>query len=69
MQTANKPDIDAIFADGRIIERAIREAVRQAMVRHKRLGESIAVSRNGTIVTIPPEEIPEDGESWPASSS
>jgi hypothetical protein len=29
---------------------------------HKRLGQSVAVSRNGQVVMLPPEEIPVDDE-------
>jgi len=69
MQTADKPDIASVLANSRLVEQAMKEAVRQAMVRHKRLGESIAVWRGGEVVIVPPEEIPEDGASWPASAS
>ncbi len=38
----------------------MQRAVRDAVLRHKKLGESIAVWRDGRVVIIPPEEIPED---------
>ena len=37
--------------------RAMREAVREAIRRHKLLGQSIVVSREGKVVIVPPEEI------------
>lgn len=44
----------------RQIEAAMQKAVRQALRRHKLLGESVAVSdKDGKIVTLSPEEIPD----------
>jgi hypothetical protein len=42
----------------------IRRGVAKALAEHKRLGQSIVVSREGEIVWIPPEEIqvPTDAE-------
>jgi hypothetical protein len=65
MQTADRPNLGAIIADSAAIQRAMESAVREAVLRHKRLGQSIFVWRDGRVVEIPPEEIPEDGESWP----
>jgi len=45
-----------------VIDRAAREGVRQALLRHKRLGESIVVWRDGKVVEIPAEEIQVDEE-------
>jgi hypothetical protein len=36
---------------------ACQEAVREALLFHKRNGNSIAVWRDGRVVTVPPEEI------------
>ena len=47
---------------GKEIEEIFRRAVRQALWRHKQLGQSIAVSCDGKVVIIPPEEIPVDDE-------
>jgi hypothetical protein len=47
---------------------AAREAVREALIKHKKLGQSIATSINGQIVWIPPEEI-EIPEPGPAANS
>jgi hypothetical protein len=35
----------------------MQKAVHDALRRHKLLGESIAVSRDGKVVIVPPEEI------------
>jgi hypothetical protein len=57
---AEKPDIAAIFADGAAIDGAIKQAVREAVLRHKLLGEPVYVWRDGRVVKIPPEDIPGD---------
>ena len=54
---APRRTIDELLADGTVVDRAAREAVRAALLRHKRLGESIVVWRDGRVVEIPPEEI------------
>ena len=40
----------------------MKEAVREALLRHKKLGNPIAVWRDGRVVWLGPEEIPTDGE-------
>lgn len=45
------------FADTPTLVTAVREAVAQAIERHRRLGESIVVCREGQVVVVPPEEI------------
>jgi hypothetical protein len=51
-------DIGEILWDHRLIESVLKRAVRDALLRHKRLGQSIAVWRDGKVVELPPEEIP-----------
>ena len=51
------PDLDRLFEEGTEIDEAIAEGVRQALLRHKKLGHPIVVSDNGRIVWIPAEEI------------
>jgi hypothetical protein len=53
-------DLDAILADTSRIEAALRSAVRGALRDHKRAGNPIAVWRDGRVVWLAPEEIPED---------
>ena len=48
-----------VFGTPRLVEAAMQKAVRQALRRHKLLGESVAVSRDGKVVIVPPEEIPD----------
>jgi hypothetical protein len=47
-----------MMLDGTEIDEALRRAVREALLRHKKLGNSIAVWRDGKVVIVPPEEIP-----------
>ena len=54
-----KPSIGEIFATPGLIEAAMQKAARQAIRRHKLLGESIAVSQDGKVVILSPEEIPD----------
>ncbi len=39
------------------IELILQKAVREALSMHKRLGNSIAIWRDGQVVIVPPEEI------------
>jgi hypothetical protein len=49
--------IDELFADGREIDAAMKEATREAVLMHKKLGYPIVVWRDGKVVWVPPEEI------------
>jgi hypothetical protein len=51
--------IQEIFADGKAIDEALRRAVREALVRHKRLGEEVVVWRDGKVVCLSGDQIPE----------
>ena len=51
--------IDEIFAEGVEIDRALRRGVRLALLEHKRAGNPIAEWRDGKVVWVPPEEIPD----------
>ena len=56
-----RPDIGALFREGVPIDRALGRAVREALRLHKKLGNPIAVWKDGQVVWIPPERIPVDG--------
>ena len=45
------------------IGRALRAAVRDALQRHKRDGDPVAVWREGRVVWLPPDQIPTTDES------
>lgn len=44
--------------DSALALREMRRAVREALLFHKRIGNPVAVWRDGKVVWIPPEEIP-----------
>ena len=57
MEPERPRDIETILATTDLADRAVRKAVREAVLRHKLLGNAIAVGRGGKVVWIPPEEI------------
>ena len=57
MTTDHDKDIGAIFREGVQIDRALETAAREAISRHKQLGEPIPVWRDGKTVLISPEEL------------
>ncbi len=56
MIRATSKDIAARFANDQAVESTLNRAVREAVLRHKRLGEMIAEWRDGQVVIVPPEE-------------
>lgn len=54
---------------GKEIEEIFRQAVREALLRHKKLGQSVAVWRDGKVVILSAEEIPVDEEPNAGSSA
>jgi hypothetical protein len=50
-------DVGARLADTRRVTEAVREAGRQARLKHKQMGVPLVVWQDGKIVHIPPEEI------------
>ncbi len=55
-------DIGAIMRDGTLIDRAMAEAHRAALLDHKRTGDPIVVWENGRVVWIPAHEIRVDDD-------
>jgi hypothetical protein len=49
--------IDRLFAEGTPILEALQRAVREAVLRHKKLGNPIATWRDGKVFWIAPEDI------------
>lgn len=52
-----RKDIGKLFNDREGMDRALAGAVRQALLQHKRMGNSVATWREGKVVWIAPEEI------------
>ena len=46
-----------LLRDGDFIDEVLKEAVREALLQHKRAGNPICEWRDGKVVWIPPEEI------------
>ena len=68
-QEPSIPD-NLFVAYAKDIEEIFRKAVREELLRHKKLGHSIATSRNGEVVVLSAEEIPvQDDESAPSFRS
>jgi len=53
-------DIEELLKDDDLIERALVQAVRDALLQHKRAGNPVPIWENGQVVWIPPEEIDVD---------
>ncbi len=66
MDEGSTKTIDDLFEEGTPIDDALRQAVREALLRHKKLGQSIAVWEKSRVVWIPPESI-QVGETNPES--
>lgn len=58
---AQRPPADRVDDVALILE-VMRAAVREAVLRHKRLGNPIAVWREGRVVWLAPHEIPSEPE-------
>ncbi len=60
MREAREKNIDQIFAEGTLIDRALKQAVHEALLQHKRAGNPIAAWRDGKTVWLKPEDIVQD---------
>jgi hypothetical protein len=52
-----QPTPQELLQEAEPVTAAAQEAVREVLSVHKRLGQSIAVWRDGRVVIVPPEEI------------
>lgn len=53
----NKDKTNLFITHSEEINKAYERAVREALTKHKKAGNSVVVSQNGEIVTLKPEEI------------
>ena len=61
MKAATIKDPDRIFREeGHLIDEALRRGVRDALRRHKQLGNPVVIERDGKIVWLSAEELPDD---------
>lgn len=54
-----RPDLTEILKDGRDIDAALERAGRDAIRRHKRGGVPLVIWKDGRVVHVPPEELPD----------
>ena len=57
MIARHKYTVEELLKQAELLTAAGQEAVREALLFHKRNGNSIAVWRDGRVVIVPPEEI------------
>ena len=57
MIAKGEKNIAKIFAEGKLIDKALRMAAREALLRHKQAGVPIVVWRRGKVVRIPADKI------------
>jgi hypothetical protein len=50
-------DIEELVKDDDLIDRAVVQAVRDALLQHKRAGNPVPIWEHGQVIWIPPEEI------------
>ena len=57
MKSRDLHTIRELLLDGRRIDRAMRSAVKTALLRHKQAGVAVAVWRSGDVVRLKPSQI------------
>ena len=57
VRNPSRRDIGELFEEGTLIDNALKEAVRRALLYHKRNGNSVVTWRNGKVVWIPADQI------------
>jgi hypothetical protein len=58
MNDVTKKNISELFADGAVIDRALKQAVQEALLLHRQRGVPIVIWRDGRVVWVPADEIP-----------
>ena len=56
-----RTDVAGVLSDVREVQRVLQQAVREALLVHKKLGYPIATWEGGKVVWIPPERIVVEG--------
>lgn len=58
MKTEAQKDVNRIFVEeGHLIDEALKQGVREAMIRHKRDGLPVVIYRDGQTVWVRPEDL------------
>ena len=58
--TDHTDPLQELFGNGKRLDYLAKEAVRDALREHKRLGQSVVIWQDGKVVTVAPEDIPVD---------
>lgn len=53
-----KRSIDEFFSNGSEIDEALQQAVKEALLKHKKAGNPVVSWKDGKIIWIQPEDIP-----------
>ncbi len=61
--------VERAFAEVTPITDGINEGIRDAMIRHQRLGQSVVAWRDGKVVWLKPHEIPVDDDGGPVTAA
>lgn len=57
MKEKKEKTIEEILVEGTLIDKALQQAGKEALLRHKQAGNPVAVWRDGKVILIPPEDI------------
>ena len=57
MKAEQPKDVEKLFREGTVIDRALRAAPREAIRRHKQAGVPVALWKNGKTVWVDPNEL------------
>jgi hypothetical protein len=58
MKTESQKDLNRIFVkEGHLIDEALKQGVREAMIRHKKDGLPVVIYRDGRTVWVRPEDL------------
>lgn len=58
MKSSTRDHKRLLVSEGEAVDRAMKEAVRHALLTHKRAGNPVASWKDGRVVIIPADEIP-----------
>ena len=59
-KSENAETLEAVFSDDTLVDSLARKAVQDALLEHKRKGQSVVIWQDGKVVTLAPEDIPVD---------
>ena len=58
MKAETQKDVNRIFVeDGHVIDEALKQGVREAMIRHKKDGLPVVIYRDGKTLWVKPEDL------------